>query len=173
VIIIELFIGKWHDSYNPLKVYEFTDDGLFLVFSDWKSFVINTSEKLEKLTIGNEREPNQKQYVRKEVSPGGGIVGVWGNDIEGIYFKERAFSWTGYANPLEQELGTYEITGEHNDGVIRTRNVRSIYTINGNNIVFTPPWGTTDPGTYTFSNNDNTLTIKLASGSRIFQRTQD
>jgi len=147
------------------------DTGLYLVYSGSNNFVISFLDVAERLIIGNETRSNQ--YVREVESPDAGILGVWSNDVGEMYFSLTTYSWTSFVNPLQPEIGTYNTTGEHYQGTILTKSLRSTVTINDNHIVFTPPWGEVDIGTYSFSDNNNTLTIDLASGSNTFRRIME
>jgi len=164
----DLFTGMWHENFNALKKVEFTDDGQYWILREGKPYAITVVDGVEKLTIGN--SPKQSAYDRKEDSPVSGIAGVWSNDAEEIYFTAKDYYWNSLAEPLQIERGTYESTGDSNDGTIKTRDFRSIFTINGSNILFTPDWSVAGRGTYVFSNDNNTLTIDLASGLQAFHR---
>ncbi|RLL52299.1 hypothetical protein D8Y20_07235 [Mariprofundus sp. EBB-1] len=164
----DLFTGIWHENLNASKKIEFTDGGQYWILREGKPYAITVVDGVEKLTIGN--SPKQSAYDRKEDSPVSGIAGVWSNEAEEIYFTAKDYYWNSLAEPLQIERGTYESIGDNNGGIITTRDLRSIFTINENNIVFTPAWGVADPGTYVFSNDNNTLTIDLASGSQSFHR---
>jgi len=168
--LVSRFQGRWHEDRNPSKVVEFTVDGQFLVYSGKLPFSIQHDNDIESLQIDG--TSGQKQYLRKEPSANGGIAGVWNNDVEEIYFRSGplSYSWINRMNPLQPEIGKYEVSGSREYGQIELCDVRSIFRVNDRDIVFTPPWGEADAGTFVFDHHDSLLSLHLASGSKTFQR---
>lgn len=157
-------VGLWYLDQHPNDKMEFASDGKYFVYSIGP-FTIDTAANPETLAFGGSR------YDRIAGNPGTGIVGVWSDGADEIYFKStNAYVWSLADDPLLPAIGVYVLSGTVNSGNIETHEMRSVVATNGNGITFDPPWDTSFSGTFQFSNNDNTVKFNLPRSVMILQR---